>query len=83
MQEADEIDPGEPLQALANFVHGASRNLIVQIRRSIKRRTAVGQLAAFSVRIPLLMLKEFLSVPITRPDPRNARKGGTHGEEAS
>jgi hypothetical protein len=83
MQDADEIDPGEPLQALANFEQEASRNLIVQIRRSIQRRTTIGQLAAFSVRIPLLMLKEFLSVVITRPDPRNARKGGAHGEEAS
>jgi len=83
MQDADEIDPGEPLQALANFEQEASRNLIVQIRRSIQRRTTVGQLAAFSVCIPLLMLKEFLSVLITRPDPRNSRKGGTHGEEAS
>jgi hypothetical protein len=83
MQDADEIDPGEPLQALANFEQEASRNLVVQIRRSIQRRTTVGHLAAFSVCIPLLMLKEFLSVLFTRPDPRNARKGETHGEEAS
>jgi hypothetical protein len=83
MQDADEIDPGEPLQALANLEQGASRNLVVQIRRSIQRRTTVGQLAVFSVCIPILMLKEFLSVLITRPDPRNARKGGIHGEEAS
>jgi len=83
MQDADEIDPGEPLHALANFEQDASRNLVVQVRRSIQRRTTVGQLAAFSVCIPLLMLREFLSVLITRPGPRNARKGGTHGEEAS
>jgi hypothetical protein len=83
MQDADEIDPGEPLQALANFEQEASRNLIMHIRRSIQRRTTVGQLAAFSVRIPLLMLKEFLSILITRPDPKNARKGGTHGDKAS
>jgi len=84
MQNADKIDPGEPIPALAHLEQEASRNLIVQIRRSIQRRTTVGQLAAFSVRIPLLMLKESWSVLIPRPDPRNVRKGGgPHGEEAS
>ena len=83
MQDADKIDLGEPIRELANFGHEPSRNLIVHIRRSIQRRTTVGQLAAFSVSIPVLMWKEFWSVLIARSDPRNARKGGPHGEEAS
>jgi hypothetical protein len=83
MQDADKIDPGEPIPALANFEQEASRNLIVQIRRSIQRRTTVGQLAAFSINIPQLMLKELWFVLFTRPDLRNMRKGGHHGEETS
>jgi hypothetical protein len=83
MQDADKIDPGEPITALANLEQEASRNLIVHIRRSILRRTTLGHLTVFSIRIPLLMLKEFWSVLIPRPDPRNVRKGGPHGEEAS
>jgi hypothetical protein len=83
VQDPDKIDPGYPIPALANLEQEASRNLIVQVRRSIQRRSTLGQLVAFSVRIPLLMLKEVWSVLIPRPDPRNVRKGGPHGEEAS
>ena len=83
MQDADKIDPGEPIPALANLEQEPSRDLIVQIRRSIQRRTTVGQLTAFSLSVPRLILKEFWSVLTTRPGPRNTRKGGPHGEETS
>jgi hypothetical protein len=81
--DAEEIDPGEPIAALAGFEHDVSRGLVTRIRRTIQRRTTVGQLASFSVSIPLVVLKEFWSILINRPNPTDRRKDANHGEKTS
>ena len=81
--DAEEIDPGEPIAALAGFEHDVSSGLVTRILRSVQRRTTVGQLASFSVSIPLVVLREFWSILINRPKPIDRRKDANHGEKTS
>jgi len=83
IRDAEEIDPGEPIAALAGFEHDVSSGLVTRIRRTIQRRTTVGQLASFSVTIPLVVLREFWSILINRPNPIDRRKETNHGEKSS
>jgi hypothetical protein len=78
----EEIDPGEPISVLAAFEHDVSSGLLKRVRRSIQRRTALGQFTSFSVRIPLLVLREFWSLFSSRPNP-GIRKDSSHGEKTS
>jgi len=82
-RSAEEIDPGEPISSLAGFGHDVSGGLVTRIRRSIQRRMTVGQLASFSVSIPLVLLSEFWAIVITRPKPVGLRKESDDGEETS
>jgi hypothetical protein len=59
MRDDEEIDPGEPIAALAKFEHDTSSRLVVRVRRTIQRRTTVGQLTSFSAEMPLVVLREF------------------------
>jgi hypothetical protein len=81
---AEDIDPGEPISALelAAFEHDASSRLVMRIRRSIQRRTTLGQLTSFSVRIPLVVLREFWSILSSRLNP-GIRKDSSHGAKTS
>jgi hypothetical protein len=81
--DAEEIDPGEPIAVLAGFEHDVSSDLVARILRTIQRRTTVGQLASFSVSIPLVVLTEFWSILINRPKPIDRRKDTNHGEKTS
>jgi hypothetical protein len=80
IRDTEEIDPGEPISALAGFEHDASSGLVMRIRRTIQLRTTVDQLASFSVSIPLVVLREFWSVLINRTNPVGPRKDSSHGE---
>jgi hypothetical protein len=62
MRDEEDIDPGEPIAALAKFEHNTSSDLVARVRRAIQRRTAVGQLTSFSTTMPLVLLKEFCSM---------------------
>jgi hypothetical protein len=79
---AEEIDPGEPILALAALEHDASSGLIIRVRRSIQRRATLRQLTSFSMAIPLVVLKEFWFILTSRPN-AGIRKDSSHGEETS
>jgi hypothetical protein len=81
--DAEDIDPGEPIAALAGFEHDVSSGLVTRILRTVQRRTTVGQLASFSVSIPLVVLREFWTILINRPKPIDRRKDANHGEKTS
>jgi hypothetical protein len=81
--DANEIDPGEPISALAGFEHDVSRGLVKRIRRTIIVRKTVGQLASFSVDVPLLVLREFWSILSNRPHRTGKRKDASHGKKTS
>jgi hypothetical protein len=79
---AEEVDPGEPIRALARFEHDVSSGLVARIRRTVQWRTNVGQLASFSVTIPLVVLRELWSVLTNRPIQRRPRKEASNGKQA-
>jgi hypothetical protein len=81
--EDPEIELGEPIAALARFEHDVSSSLVTRIRRTVQWRTDVGQLASFSVTVPLVMLRELWFVLINRPNPRRVRKEPSHGGKTS
>jgi hypothetical protein len=62
MGAGQEIDPGEPIAALAQFEEDTSSDLIVRTRRTIQRRTVIGQLTSFAATMPLAVLREFWQV---------------------
>jgi hypothetical protein len=55
----EEVDPGQPIDALSGFEYDASSSLLSRIRRTIQRRTAVSQIVSFSWGASLLVLLEF------------------------
>jgi hypothetical protein len=79
----EEIDPGEPLAALARLEHDVSDDLLTRIRCAVQRRTNARQLASFAINIPLALLRELWSVLINRPDPLGIRKDASHGDKTS
>jgi hypothetical protein len=83
VRDAEEIDLGEPIAALAGFERDVSSNLATRIRRTIHRRITVGQVASFSASIPLLVLKEFWAILMSRPGPVGTRKDASHGKKTS
>jgi hypothetical protein len=83
MEGGGEIDPGEPIAALAGFEHDASSDLVVRIRHTIQLRTAVGQLTSFSVNTPLVVLRELWLILGDQLDPIGTRKDAGHEAETS
>jgi hypothetical protein len=79
----EEVDPGEPASELAGLEHNASSGLALRIRRTIQRRTTVGQLATFSRGVLLLVLREFWSISINTPNRIGIKKDANHGEKTS
>ena len=63
---SEEIDPGEPIAALAQFENDTSGDLIVRTRRTIHRRATAAHLTSFAATMPLVVLKEFWLVLIHR-----------------
>jgi hypothetical protein len=59
MRVDEEFDPGEPIAELAQFEQDTSSDLVVRTRRSIQRRTVVGQFASFAATMPLIVIREF------------------------
>ncbi len=56
---AEEIDPGEPIAVLAGFEHDVSTGLVARIRRTIGRRTTAAQVTNFAFDMPFAIFKEF------------------------
>jgi hypothetical protein len=83
VKAAEEIDPGEPLAELARLEHDVSNDLLVRIRRSVQRRTTTRHLAFFVVTMPMVLLREFWSILISRSDPPGMRKDVSHGDKTS
>jgi hypothetical protein len=63
---SEEIDPGGPVAALAQFENDTSRDLIVRTRRTIHRRATAAHLTSFAATMPLVVLREFWLVLIHR-----------------
>jgi hypothetical protein len=83
MGDDEEIDPGEPIAALAKFEHDTSSRLVARVRQTIQRRTTVGQLTTFSAEMPLAVLREFWVILAGQLDPTGMRKDSRHGAETS
>jgi hypothetical protein len=82
-RDDEDIDPGEPVAALAGFERDTSSGLIMRIRHTIQRRTTLGQLTSFSADMPLLVLREFWSILIEGLNPVGTRKDTGDGEKVS
>jgi hypothetical protein len=78
-----EIDPGEPIAALAGFEHNASTGLLSRFRRAVYRRTTVAQLTTFSTSMPLAILMEFWNILVEQLSPQSKRKEVRRGEKTS
>jgi len=83
MREDEEIDPGEPIAALAKLEHDTSSLLIGRVLRTIQRRTAIGQLTSFSAEAPVVVLKEFWLISIGQLNPISMGKDASHGAKTS
>jgi hypothetical protein len=83
MQDSGEIDPGEPIAALAGFEHDTTNDLVVRSRHTIQLRTTVGQLTSFSVSTPLVVLRELWLILGNQLDPVGTRKDASHGGKTS
>jgi hypothetical protein len=57
--DADDVDPGEPIAELAGFEYDVSLSLLERIRRTIGRRTTAAQVTSFAFDMPFVVLKEF------------------------
>jgi hypothetical protein len=83
MREDEEIDPGEPIAALAKLEHDTSSLLVGRVLRTIQRRTAIGQLTSFSAEAPVVVLKEFWLILINQLNPISMGKDASHGAKTS
>jgi hypothetical protein len=57
--DADDVDPGQPIAELAGFEYDVSVSLLDRIRRTIGRRTTAAQVTSFAFDMPFVVLKEF------------------------
>jgi hypothetical protein len=57
--DADDVDPGQPIAELAGFEYDVSVSLLDRIRRTIRRRTTAAQVTSFAFDMPFVVLKEF------------------------
>jgi hypothetical protein len=83
MRDDQDIDPGEPISALAGLEHDVSSRFVNRIRHTVQRRTTLSQFVSFSLSIPLLVLRELWSMLTTRPNPKGIGKDGDDGEKTS
>jgi hypothetical protein len=83
MRDEEDIDPGEPIAALAKFEHDTSSRLVGRVRRTIQRRTAVGQLTSFSAEVPVVVLREFWLILINQLNPIGMGKDASHEAKTS
>jgi hypothetical protein len=59
MAANEEIDPDEPIAALAHFEQDTSTDLIAGTRRTIERRTVVAQFTSVAAILPIIVIREF------------------------
>jgi hypothetical protein len=57
-----EIDEGEAITELAQFVDYVSGDVIARVRRSIQGRMTLNQLASYAGTTPLIVLRSFWSL---------------------
>jgi hypothetical protein len=83
MRDEEDIDPGEPIAALAKFEHDTSSRLVGRVRRTIQRRAAAGQLTSFSAEVPVVLLREFWLILFDQLNPIGMGKDTGHGAKTS
>jgi hypothetical protein len=81
MRDGEEVDPGEPIAALAAFEHHTSSGLLPRVRWAIQRRTTVAQLVSFAAGAPSLVLRELWLILNEQLNPKGARKDDRHGKK--
>jgi hypothetical protein len=72
--DADEVDPGEPIAKLAGFEHDVSISFLQRIRRTIGRRATAAQVTSFAFDMPFVVLKEFWLILMELFNSKNAGK---------
>ena len=75
MPQDKEIDPGEPIAALAGFEQSTSAGFMMHVRRKIQRRVTTAQVASFSWEVPFLVFLELWSMLIQLLNPKDMKKG--------
>jgi len=71
----EEVDPGEPIAALAGFEQSASPGFMLRVRRKIQRRTTTAQVASFTWDVPSILLLELWRALIQLLELRDVKKG--------
>jgi hypothetical protein len=72
--QADQVDPGEPIAELAGFEHDVSVSFLGRIRRTIGRRTTAAQVTSFAFDMPFVVLKEFWLIVMELFNSKKTRK---------
>ena len=75
MPQDKEIDPGEPIAALAGFEGNTSPGFMMRVRRKIQRRTTTAQVASFTWNVPSIVLLELWRVLIQLLQLKDVEKG--------
>ena len=57
-----EMDDGDAITELAQFVDYVSGDVIARVRRTIQRRTTLNHLASYAATTPLIVLEAFWSL---------------------
>lgn len=70
----NDVDPGAPVDMLADFQYAPSSSFLGRVRRSIQRRTTASQVVSFSWNVPLLVFREFWQLLAEQFFPRSAGK---------
>jgi len=75
MPQDKEVDPGEPIAALAGFEGNTSPGFMMRVRRKIQRRTTTAQVASFTWNVPSIVLLELWRVLIQLLQLKDVEKG--------
>lgn len=73
--EDEDVDPGEPIVALADFEQSTSPSFMMRVRRKIQRRTTTAQVASFTWNVPSIVLLELWRILIQLLQLKDVEKG--------
>ena len=73
--EDKEVDPGEPIEALADLEQNTSDGFMMRVRHKIQRRVTTAQVASFSWEVPFVVFLESWRILIQLLNPKDMKKG--------